>query len=272
MAFKKTTTPVLRFRVERIGHDFVIVDSRDLKFIEFEPGTTRAEAEKQCDARNGVAQAKTSESPVHQKLREKFRTTGIRLDELGGGPRDRWLCQGNLTARAQRLLDNQKSWLPPMLREWANEVASQCGYGGARRRSWRTLLVMEVIQTEGMAFNFARGSTVASFHFAVWPSLPHSWEPESEIELREILCTHYLSADPAQIKAAHFEISEREYYRRLTSAHRGLARSWVVGNDPGSQAVYRDEMEIEATDDAEGYGDDDYAWAIDPEDLANFSW
>jgi hypothetical protein len=45
-----------------------------------------------------------------------------------------------------------------------------------------------------------------------------------EADFRWLLLVHYASPDPTRLKAAYWELSERDYFRRISAAHVWLAR------------------------------------------------
>ncbi len=276
MASKKHTTKPLRFRVERIGDRFVIFDAETWTYAQCQPGTSRFQADQECAARNGSGRPKASESPVHQQFRDKFQGPGVTSQDLaeysGLRPREqRSPGLDTLTPKARQLLDNAKNWLPPMLRAWANEVARQCGYGGARRRIWHTYLVVKAIRKEATTIAFTDGA-IEGLHYDVWPTLPDSGEWGVEIEQRKALAVHYLSRDSDRIKAAYFGISESAYRRQLNSAHRALALLRVGGyeirSDGGNDIHWVDWL-VEDEDSPDEYDD---GWFLDAADRAGLNW
>jgi hypothetical protein len=288
MASKNTTTNPRRFRVETIDARFVIFDSANWTYTLCPPGASRIHAEQQCAVRNGTNRQKASESPIHQQFRDKFRGKGVTSQDLAeyfGGvlPEERSLAPLDaLTPKARRLFDNAKKWLPPMLRAWANEVATQCGYGGPRRRTWHTYLVVKAIRKEANAFAFTQGA-IERLHFEVWPT--DSRDCPDDIEQRKVLAVHYLSADPDRIKAPYFGVSERTYQRSLDSAHRTLALGYVsacdrpvAGNEFGwfveeDNFVGKGDPDRERRIDDDDLADDfDACFRTDADDIASFSW
>jgi hypothetical protein len=278
MASKKHTTNPLRFRVERIGDRFVIFDAQTWTYTQCQPGTSGSQADQECAARNGTGRQKTSESPVHQQFRDKFRGPGVTSEDLaeysGLRPREqRPPGLDTLTPKARQLLDNAKTWLPPMLRAWANEVATQCGYGGARRRTWHTYLVAKAIRKEATTFTFT-DSAIEGLHYDVWPTPPDSWECRGDIEIeqRTALVVHYLSPDPDRIKAAYFGVSERTYQRLLDSARQMLALHYVGGGGVGlvgeNDGCWVDWL----VEDDDSPSEDDDHWGLDAADRANLNW
>jgi hypothetical protein len=63
-----------RFRVERYGGKFAVVDTIDITIQEF---SSRQDADRECDTRNGIVRQKTSEPAELQVLREKLRREGF---------------------------------------------------------------------------------------------------------------------------------------------------------------------------------------------------
>jgi hypothetical protein len=275
MASKKFNTDPKRFRVERIDGCFAIFDTTEWKYTLCSRGTSRFEAEQECVARNGDNRPKASESSAHQTFRDKFHSQGKGVtsedieEYFGDSPKECSLGLNPQTLQAQRLMANIKTWLPPILKAWANEVTEQLGYGGTMRNSWYTYLVVKAIRQEGHGRFTFTSDAIANLHYEVWPTF--DWGLENlDSEARSTLCVHYLSADPAHIKAAYFGLSEREYYRQVGAAHQGLARSWLIGT--GEHAICQAQDAHGVSEDDETNEDDDYQWAIDPDDLANFSW
>jgi hypothetical protein len=265
MGSRKTTTNPLRFRVERIGDQFVILDSVALKFDSF---NSRAEAEQQCAARNGTAPSgKKSDWPT--AIERQFRKTGVTMEDVDAFNEATERARGRLSQsellrplidkQEQQAASDYRKWLPPMLRAWTNEVAVQCG-GGTKRRSWDDGAVLRVIQLDGFDFHFST-QYLRDLHLKVWPIINEA--AESNIEQRKLLCVHFLSPDPAHVKAAHFGVSRRTYLRQVDAALQWLAAHWLNGNYPASP--WPDD---EVSDD----DDFDAHWGIDADDLANFRW
>src|ERR1700743_3761626 len=67
-----------RFRVERYGDKFAVVDTIAIRIHEF---ASREAAELECDARNGSLRPKTSEAAELRILREKLRKEGFLVPE-----------------------------------------------------------------------------------------------------------------------------------------------------------------------------------------------
>src|ERR1700723_4791274 len=112
MASKKPNTKPLRFRVERIGDRFVIFDAETWTYTQCKPGTSRFQADQECAARNGTGRQKTSESPVHQKFRDKLRGPGVTSQDLaeyyGDAPWERRPPSlDTLTPKTRQLFDDE---------------------------------------------------------------------------------------------------------------------------------------------------------------------
>jgi hypothetical protein len=221
-----------RFWIERLGTKFIVLESGSLKFDEFD---TRREAEGACSARNG-AKPKTE---LHV-LQEKFREFGVTPDRIGeydqllssrhGDPE----IYGKLQDRADqarikrihRLVTAYPQWLPQLLRSWADEIARQCG---EKRDSWPTYRIFNAIRSDGECFAFKSSSAIAGVHSEIWPSWKEDYlYPRENTDGRAILVLHYLSPDPAHIKANYWGVSKRTYLEHVAAAHRWLALRLVA--------------------------------------------
>jgi hypothetical protein len=250
MKTKKPCAPLPRYSVERMGDQFVILDSVDFKF---EPFKSRAEAQRECDLCNGVSMAagKSIEpAPIIRQVQE----TGVTPEQLDsyGADCDRADTSGGLPPkRAQQLIERYREWLPQLLRAWANEVAEQCGYGGEKRSAWYSYLVINEINKSKRPLTF-KTRLAASIQSGMWPTN------------NLLLPLHYLSPDAVRIKTSYFGLSESAYKRQLDLAHREFARRWVDSNSGGQIQVY-------PWEDSAGnpIRDDDYQCGLDAADRAN---
>lgn len=275
MASKKNTTNLPPFRlISGIGKGFVIVETDPLGIEELPEGTTQAEAQKLCDLRNGIRPS--AEPP---SLHRRFVDNGVTPEDIDSfaddtGRNTEWESGASLplsTPRAQKVIDNHRKWLPLLLREWAGEVATQCGFGGAKRAAWHTYLVFKAIRAEPYTFAFTRAE-IDDLHYRVWPVPADPSVGDKEIETRTALAIFYLSADAVRIKAAYVGASERTYHRQIIAAHRWLAHHWVHGSYPGAQVASRAPRVGYLPDDDDGQDEDDGGpFHINADDLAGFS-
>ena len=210
---RSNPTPNPRFRVERMGAVFLLLDYVDIKYEIF---YSRIDADRECVRRNGAVPK---------------RSPGLSIDAETGRERALEWCEP-LTPHEQRLVDNFRSWLPASLRAWALEAAAQLGYGGARRKSWPTYKIMKILEAPIELFKFSAES-LWDLHYTIWPSYPSAEEPE----FGKLLAIHYLSPDTDIIKGAYFGFSRRQYQREVDAAHRWLARE--VAQHPHFFAPHR---------------------------------
>ncbi len=245
---RKPSAP--RYKVERVGDRYAIFDFVAVKYEIFD---TRDAAERECSKLNGATAPKTSESPIHEQFRKKFRSTGITAEEIAAYYGEQTPDPVVRTAKARKLLENAKKWLPPMLRAWADAIAAQCGHD-RDRRAWPTYQVIARIRKGDLDFRIARASVAGQIHEMIWPHPEEQPMPSDEIEPHTVLAVHYLATDGATIKGAYFGLSEREYYRQLGAAHLWLAREWVGERDLGALDTWLLDAEREA---GELLGDDD---------------
>lgn len=251
-----------RFRIERMGETFVVIDTVACKFSEF---ASRQDAELECEARNGTAKPKTSEPAEILALREKFRKVGISCEEAEAfdQPRARDIKSERRSTGESQSVENARKWLPRLLRAWARDLAIQSGMEDARRRSMRTDSIVDgILVAAGRgAFSF-RNRTIQS----LGEKVRMNWARPYGADAGWLLLIHYASADPARLKAEYWGLSERDYFRKIDAAHRWLARNYGSEND----------FEWSSAEDTERYAgrsfspDDDFAglW-IDRNDLAN---
>jgi hypothetical protein len=288
MAYKNRTPNLPRFRVERIGDQFVILDSVAVKYDLF---ASRLEAEQVCAARNGTAPGRKSTEPT---ISRQFREKGVTVEEIDAfydacdradAPR-LWEmrrsagavfhsvdgCEYRVRVRGEteapprpapvagKSVEVYKNWLPPLLRDWAEQIATHFGYGGTKRGSWRTYRVINAIRADGWD-NFAFENAASSeLHCEVWQ--PYAPLTQAQIELRRVLAVHYLAADPDHIKARYFGVSERTYRRQVDAAHRSLALRFGSGNYAYCAREDYDDSPRE----------DDDGWYLDAADRANLNW
>lgn len=233
MASKKHTTNPPRYRVEKIGSRFALVDWRsgDLKYCP--AGTTRTQADRECASLNDTGALKTPRDLP--SLERRFRKRGDiitfeEIDELDrrsramrhpiAGPLDPDIY-GHL--RANRLLMEQQkrreliaavaAWLPGSLKAWGAKVAANHGYGGENRKDWPT------------------GETLAIVGGAI----------------EDVLVAHFVSAEPAHIKAKYFGIEKRAYLDRVKAAIQRLACRLVAdASDVTNDAIAMEEWERRA--------------------------
>jgi hypothetical protein len=221
-----------RFRVERIDSRFEIFDTVDCTYSLCEPGTSRPDADEQCARLNGVSRKNTDEDSLHRQF-TKGGVTPERL-QLESDDTGRPSYQPVVTPREQQLIDSYKTWLPPLLEAWADEVARQCG--PARRSSWFTHLILKMLKTDELQLK-VRGDwwaddakayeDIERMQSILWPHPQQDFDTDEILELREMLIVHYLSPDSDPVKAGNFGISERTYRRQLDAAHRLVAYRWI---------------------------------------------
>jgi hypothetical protein len=215
MASHNSTANSPRFRVMRddIGKRFVVVDTVAIEIYEF---NTKLAADQDCARRNGTLKKSRGRRVYDAKTdRDIDPDTGRQFDADTGREID-----PPLKPREQRLVDTCQAWLPPILRTWSGEVAAQCGYGGARRKSWPTYRIMRTLDAPAERFKFS-ADTLSDVHFTIWETYCE------EAEMGRLLAVHYLSPDPDIIKGAHFGLSRRQYQREVDTAYRWLARQFV---------------------------------------------
>jgi hypothetical protein len=228
----KDSTKKPRHSVQQIGTRYAIFDETAWTYTLCQPGTSKVQAEQQCGERNGTGRGR-KKSETSTSLHRRFCEKGITPEEIDPiddnyyVSLDEYRPTESVSRQAQHLIDTYRNWLPRMLRVWADEVALQCGYGGARRRSWHTFLVMKALESDVCDFACTPG-VIDGLHFEVWPTRVSDWQGDIFIERRQVLAAHYLSSDAAHIKAGYFGVSERPYQRQVEAAHQWLARRWVT--------------------------------------------
>jgi hypothetical protein len=210
MASKKHTTDQPRFRVESIGSKFALVDwgTGDIEYCP--AGTTRTQADRQCDALNGNGEKTPRDPPSHERRFQK-RGELVTFEEIENierrsmtvrhpiaGPLDPDIY-GRL--RTNRLLmEKQKEreliagierQLPAALTDWGAKVAAKYGYAGQGRKDWPVDLILAMIDTGA---------------------------------IDDVLVAHFVSAEPSHIKARYFGIEKRAYLNRVKAAIQRLAR------------------------------------------------
>lgn len=204
-----------QFRVERYGDRFAVVDTIAIKIYEF---ASREAAELECDARNGARRQRTTEPPELPILREKLRKQGF-------------LSPGELetfnTRCANELLPAKPAFnpqlfvkaLPKFMRAWATELARRCRIDDAQRRSMTTDEVIADISTAGDIFLSAH----RVLNRLDSELRPIRWGRLEDEGFQGVLVVHYLSNEPARLKAEYLGLSERGYFRKLEAGHRWLA-------------------------------------------------
>lgn len=238
MDIKNHTPKLRRFRVSSIGDRWTIFDTHNVHTKLCPKGTTRLEAEKACAQLNdGIDNAKAVPAGKLPVTRE-FQQAGItreRLFKIDEWDREK---EDIIDPLAPHRVATWKTWLPPILRAWSDEVATQCSHGGAKRGTWPIYKIFEVLRTADLAtdldaFKFTDDFVLRNLHEALWPTFDWRWRvdfdiTEEEIEHRKVLCIHYLSRDSDRIKSAYFGVSERTYQRQVTAAHNWFAaQSWL---------------------------------------------
>jgi hypothetical protein len=136
---------------------------------------------------------------------------------------------GSQRERVQKLVDAYKTWLPALLETWADEVILQCECAAT---AWPTYRIMRLIDANTFVFR-SKNDHIAALHRLVFPSRLSRYYSfyfyDAELfELRKLVSVHYLSGDPAHIKAAYFGLSKRHYLRLLNAAHRFIAARWIA--------------------------------------------
>jgi hypothetical protein len=261
MALKNPTTNPRRFRVERVYARFAIVDTATLAPTLCPPGTSLFEAEQQCAARNGTGAVRKSPEPT--SLIRQFQNKGVTAEDIdasheaydrvdedslwpsyfapvlsvdGGAYRVRVRGENEAPPRRpvvgkqrRQLVDAYKKWMPDLLRDWADGVAAQCGYGGDRRAQWSTWAILNLIRTDTIRELAPEADpAIRGLHFFVTPSTYFEPDSSENLQRREVLAMHYLSAaDPARIKAAFLGMSKATYLKYLDAGHRLVARRWL---------------------------------------------
>ena len=278
MAYRKTTTKQLRFRVERSMDDkkFLVLDSATCTYSEF---ASRQEAETECSARNNVGRQKTSEPPELAVLREKLRKEGFLTPEESAvldRPRDKDLKPVRPRRDPQVFIDQMRKALPALCRDWGCELTRQAGIDDERRRKMTT---DEVIAAIGLADS---GGFSAQFNLETLA------EEFRELRLtcledegfRGVVAVNYLSSEPARFKARYLGISERDYFRQLAEGHRWLARcvaakyDHAIDLDPTARDAMRDIEDRELRADVLGRStpdDDGDCCGLNPGDLFGFT-
>jgi hypothetical protein len=200
-----------RYKVEAIGPRFALIDweTGDLKHCP--SGTTRGQADRECDALNGTGFARAPrDAPSHER---KFRGALVTFEEIEecdrrskamghpvGGPLDPDIYGHLRMARLQ--MEQQKkremiaaveAWLPGALTDWGAKVAEGHGYGGERREAWPTDEIL-CLQSDA---------------------------------IEDVLLAHFVSVEPSHIKARFFGIEKRAYLNRVKTAIQRLARVYV---------------------------------------------
>ncbi len=275
MAYRKPTTNQPRFRVERMwrtaatpmrGDEFVILDSVALKYDLF---PSRLEAERECDARNGIIRQKTSEPAELRVLQEKFKKVGISIEEACGFDQPRTKdIKAVRPAREAQIVESCREWLPKLLSAMAVELAHQSGMEDTRR-SMATQAVIEAIidaaDRKGFSFKTRRLRLL-------FDEFKIDWAHPRDNDLGWVLLIHYASAEPARLKAAYWGISERDYFRKLDAAHRSLAGSLAqrLGGADDSEWFSQDDIERYHADPDSSPSDND-CWGLNTGDLDGFS-
>jgi hypothetical protein len=240
MASKKHTTNPRRFRVERGDSQFIILDTVDCKYTSCAPSTSRFQAEQQCAALNSGA------PPTNRKRYPEYgsRTWGLLhsaffpvfLSVDGGAYRIRVRGESETPPRRapvvgqeqDQLVDGYKNWLPTLLRDWADEVAAQCGFSGDRRTQWSTWAILNLIRADTPHHLAQADLSIRELHLLVMPSTYLEYDSSENLQRREVLAMHYLSAaEPAHIKAGFLGMSKATYLRYLDAGHRLVARRWL---------------------------------------------
>jgi hypothetical protein len=263
-----------RFRAMRddIGNGFVVVDSVAIKIYEF---ASREEADQDCARRNGEGRQKTSEPAELPSLREKLRKGGVLSPEESAvlkRPRERDLKPVRPRHDPQLFVDQIRKVLPSLCRAWGCEVARQSGIDDALRRAMTT---DEVVTAVGFAAGLANTEVPFSHHTigTLDEELrPIRWTCLEDEGFRGAIAVHYLSSDPARLKAGYLGLSRTDYFRKLDEGHRWLTRCLAAeydGNPIDFDPEAQDAMERDITDGGRSTSDDDY-WGIDPGDLDGF--
>jgi hypothetical protein len=268
MASKKHTTKQLRFRIERMGETFVVIDTVECKYSEF---ASRKDAERECDARNGIFRQKTSEPAELRVLQEKFKKVGISIEEAHGFDQPRTKDIKAVRREAQ-IVGNYREWLPKLLSAMAVELAHQSGMEDTRR-SMATHAVINAItdaadpdaaDRKGFSFKTRRLRLL-------FDEFKIDWAHPRDNDLGWVLLIHYASAEPARLKAAYWGISERDYFRKLDAAHRSLAGSLAqrLGGADDSEWFSQDDIERYNAAPDSSPSDNDY-WGLNTGDLDGF--
>jgi hypothetical protein len=230
MASKNHITNPPGYRVETIGSRFALVDwkSGDIKYCP--AGTTRTQADRECASINDTGALKTPRDPP--SLERRFRKRGDlitfeEIDELDrrsramrhpiNGPLDPDIYGHLRTSRM--LMEQQKkreliaavaARLPGSLKAWGAKVAADHGYGGEKRKDCPTEEMLAIV-----------GGVI-----------------------EDVLVAHFVSAEPAHIKAKYFGIEKRAYLDRVKAAIQRLACRLVVdASDGTNDAIPMEEWE-----------------------------
>lgn len=254
-----------------MGNQFVIIDTVACQFSEF---ASRQDAERECDARNGVVKPKTSEPAEIQLLREKFRREGFLTQEEHEAlhrPRTRDLIPIRLPRDPRLLIEPCRK----LLQAWVGELCRRSGLHDRQRRSMSTNDVITAIAVG------AEGSAICSlpYHRRLFDALndrlmPLSWSCLEAEGLRGVLAVHYLSNEPARLKADYLGLSERSYFRKLAEAHLWLAKSlgtYLTANDLDWHSLEDIDRYNAAPDDSHS-GDDGYSCDRARKNSEGFWW
>jgi hypothetical protein len=231
MASDNFTTLAHRFAVERIDGSFVIFDSQTWTYTACSPGISRVDAEKQCAVLNKPVNEKRSTERT--TLYREFHAKGVTPERLSEWV-DSYHHQDDdavhrtpsapTNARHQRV-EEYRSWLPLLLRRWADAVAKRAGYDGPRRKLWFSFIVLKAIDAGELEFTHG-DADLDEVQFALLPihyPYVHDGDSDGVLELRRVLAVHYLSPDSDILKGGHLGMSRRTYQRQAEAAHLWLA-------------------------------------------------
>jgi hypothetical protein len=229
LASRKFNPKPPRYFLEASNTSFAIWDRSTLTYIPCPPGTTRTDAERMCARRNRGAVAHRERHPMRRRRIQSMFTKsadfvgvdGLYRIKVRGEP------QRPTVSKEQRreLVTSCRDWLPPMLKDWANVVATQMGFGD-RRAAWPAVSILTMLS--GPFFFLTEvDKSVRELHFEVMPN--NQFEPRSpeDNRQREALCLHYLSTATTAQKAGFLGVSKATYLRYVEAAHRLVAQRWI---------------------------------------------
>jgi hypothetical protein len=134
--------------------------------------------------------------------------------------------------RERLAVEAYKEWLPPLLTAWSVELKRLRGIDEATFKSLPTYAVLKWLRDGKLAtIDDAHSPINAVCETMNWFLYEVKLQMGEDIDdgdkdksgLVEVLAVHYLSGEPARLKAKYFGISTRVYWRQVDAAHRLVA-------------------------------------------------